>query len=642
MQSYFQVAIADPAYHGKDTLTYKTNREVEVGSIVTVPLRKNNVFGIVVEIVKKPSFAVKDIVELARVKPLPTQLIDLATWIQHYYASSTGAATQLLVPSRMIEPEETATFDSPSLDALPSLTEEQKSALEAILGPGMHILHGDTGTGKTRVYIELAKRALSQNRSSIILSPEIGLTPQLEENFKLVFGNRVFVLHSQLKESNRQKIWSSILNTSEPVVLIGARSALFAPIKNLGLIVVDEAHETAYKQDQAPYYHATRVASKLAELHEATTVLGSATPLITDYYLATQKKRPIIRMSRTAIGSNQNSRKSSVIDLRDPNNQSKKQFLSNTLVEAMSTTLSKHEQILLFLNRRGTARVVICNNCGWQALCPKCDLTLTYHGDLHVMLCHSCNYRGALPNSCPKCHNVEIVLKSIGTKAVTDAASSLFPEAKIMRFDTDNKKMERIEQHYDIVRSGEVDIIIGTQTLAKGLDLPKLGLVGVIIADTGLYFPDFSSQERTYELLYQVLGRVGRGHRSGSAIIQTYLPDSPVISQAVENNWNAFYNNEIAERKQFLFPPFCHLLKLTCKRATSLAAQNAAEKFARQLMQQKFRVIIEGPTPCFHEKLNNKYCWQLVIKAKDRNQLLGIVDALPSGWSYDIDPMNLL
>jgi primosomal protein N' (replication factor Y) len=642
MQLYLEVAIADPSYHGKEALTYATNVSVGVGMVVVVPLRDRPVLAIVTAIVKKPRFAVKDILTAASPIPLPFELVELILWMQKYYASSIGATAQLFVPSKIVEVASDVKLAKPSYTALPTLTNEQNAALHGIGDFGMHLLHGDTGTGKTRVYIELTRRALSQNRSAIILTPEIGLTSQLAQDFGKIFGDRVVVLHSQLKETDRRQIWSFILATDEPVIVIGARSALFAPVSNLGLIVIDEAHETAYKQDQAPYYHATRVASKLADLHKATIVLGSATPLVSDYYMARQKQRPIIRMSQSAVTTQRSSRSLSVVDLRDRNNQSRKPYLSNKLVDAITERLTRHEQILLFLNRRGTARVVICSNCGWQALCPKCDLALTYHGDIHAMRCHSCDYKSPLPNNCPKCQNPEIILKSIGTKAVTDDVMSLFPEARVMRFDTDNSKSERIEQHYEAIRSGEVDIIIGTQTLAKGLDLPNLGLVGVVIADTSLYFPDFSAQERTYELLYQVIGRVGRGHRQSEAIIQTYMPENLVIRQVMANDWDEFYNNEIAERTQFLFPPFCHLLKLSCKRASAQAAQTAARKLANRLIDSSLRIVVEGPSPCFHERINNKYSWQIVIKTRNRAELLKVIEELPSGWSYDIDPMNLL
>lgn len=642
MQSYLEVAIADQAYHGKDVLTYVASTTVEVGAVVSVELRNRVTLGIVTRIVKKPTFIVKSVQKIVGSRPIPPELVDLILWMRSYYASTIGATTQLFLPDHVVPADKLPEFDRPSAISLPQLTAEQSSALQAISAPGMHLLHGDTGTGKTRVYIELAMKTLSEGKSTIILTPEIGLTSQLAQNFGRVFGNRVFVLHSQLKETVRRKIWSSILDSAEPIVIIGARSALFAPVKNLGLIVMDEAHETAYKQDQAPYYHATRVASKLAGLHKAIIVLGSATPLVSDYYMAQQRHKPIIRMSQSAITSQIPSRKLQVIDLRDHKNQSRKPYLSDTLIAAIAKRLSLHEQILLFLNRRGTARIVICSRCGWQALCPKCDLALTYHGDTHIMRCHSCGYYAPLPNSCPQCENLEIILKSIGTKAIASDVESLFPEARIMRFDTDNKKVERLEQHYDDIRAGKVDIIVGTQTLAKGLDLPNLGLVGVIIADTSLYFPDFSAQERTYELLYQVIGRIGRGHRESEAIIQTYLPDNRIIKEVVSNDWQSFYENEVTERSQFLFPPFCHLLKLSCRRATSQAAQATAQKLSNQLEASHLHLIVEGPSPCFHERVNTKYQWQLVVKAKARSELLKVIDTLPSGWNYDIDPMNLL
>jgi len=331
-----------------------------------------------------------------------------------------------------------------------------------------------------------------------------------------------------------------------------------------------------------------------------------------------------------------------VVDLKDRSSFSKSPYLSNELLAAIAETLHKCEQSLIFLNRRGTARVVFCDKCGWQAACPHCDLPLVYHGDTHVMRCHSCDYKAPSPTSCPNCHNASVVFKSIGTKAVASEIERLFPAARVMRFDTDNKKEERIEQHYDSVHKGEVDVIVGTQTLAKGLDLPHLGLVGVVVADTGLYFPDFSAQERTYQLLAQVLGRVGRGHRAGQAIIQTYTPESPLLNAILAKDWEGFYATEIAERKAFRFPPFCYVLKLTVRRASSDTAANAATAFVQTLEATQRGIVIEGPAPAFHEKVQNKYAWQIIIKASNRQRLVQIIRGLPSGWSYDIDPMNLL
>ncbi len=638
-----EVLVAGAAYHGGEALTYSNEQPLDQGSIVVVPLRNRRVLGVVINSVSKPSFAVKSILGPADLPPLPKPLIELMAWMKSYYPSSYGIITQQFMPKDLPKkPVDPAS--APPLDAinLPPLTKDQEHVLSDIKGPGAYLLHGETGTGKTRVYIELAKRSIAAGKSAIILTPEIGLTSQLANDFRHVFQDRVVVIHSQLTEVTRQRLWVSILKQKEPLVILGPRSALFSPLAAVGFIAVDEAHETAYKQDQSPYYHASRVASKLAELHRAPIILGSATPLVTDYYMAEAKGRPILRMEQTARQDVSNESSVSVVDLRDRSKFTKKSYLSDELISAVSATLQQDEQTLLFLNRRGTARVIFCEQCGWQAACPHCDLPLVYHGDTHSMRCHTCEYKSATPLSCPVCHNASIVFKSIGTKAIVDEVGRLFADARIMRFDNDNKKTERIEQHYDAVKNGDVDIIIGTQTLAKGLDLPKLGLVGVVIADTSLYFPDFSAEERTYELLSQVLGRVGRGHRAGKAIVQTYAPDSPLLKAILNKDWQTFYQKELEERKTFLFPPFCYLLKLTCRRASLASTQQTASKFANELSRSGLRIRIEGPAPAFHERIQNKYQWQVVVKAKDRRELIKVVEMLPSGWSYDIDPMNLL
>lgn len=639
---YVEILVAEASYHGNEPLTYSSEAPLERGRLVSVPLRNKEVLGVVVAQVPKPSFAAKPVASVPDLPHFPEANLQALAWMQQYYPSPLGVITQQFFPRQLPKkpvPDIPLTPHAPA--ALPPPTKEQVAVLEQIDKPGMYLIHGDTGTGKTRVYIELARRSLNAGKSAIISTPEIGLTSQLEHDFQHVFGEQVVVIHSQLTDVTRQRLWVRLLKQRQPVVVIGPRSALFSPLQHVGLIVIDESHETAYKQDQAPYYHASRVASKLAELHKAPIILGSATPLVTDYYLAEAKNRPILRMRETATGD-QHKSVVRVVDLRDRTKFTKKSHLSDELIKALSDTLSRGEQSLLFLNRRGTARVVFCENCGWQALCPHCDVPLIYHGDTHAMRCHTCDFKAPSPTSCPECKSVDVVFKSIGTKAIVEEVERLFPEARIMRFDTDNKKSERIEQHYEAVKNGDVDIIIGTQTLAKGLDLPNLGLVGVIIADTSLFFPDFSAQERTYQLLSQVIGRVGRGHRKGVAIIQTFNPDSPLLRAIIKKDWDTFYQTELQERKQFLFPPFCYVLKLTCRRAAQNGAIKAAEKFADELERSGRRIAVEGPAPAFHEKVLNKYQWQLIVKAKDRGQLTDIVRNLPSGWSYDIDPMNLL
>jgi primosomal protein N' (replication factor Y) len=609
-----------------------------------VPLRRKQVLGIVAGIrTVKPSFAVKPIISGPFTAYVPAQLLELLAWMKEYYPAPLGVLAQLMLPKQLPKkPLPIMPLPTVGVPNLPPLGQEQQAALQAMCGPGLHLLHGETGTGKTRVYLELALRQLHAGRSSIILTPEIGLTSQLANDFTKVFGKRVLVIHSQLTAATRERLWQYMAEQTEPLIIIGPRSALFSPLSNLGLIVIDESHETAYKQDQAPYYHTTTVAAKLAGLHKATLVLGSATPLVSDYYIATAKQRPIIRMQQPAKASDFGERSVQVVDLKSREFFTKSPYLSSQLLAEISTTINQKEQALIFLNRRGTARVVFCEKCGWRASCPHCDIPLVYHGDTHSMRCHSCEFKGASPTSCPECHNASIIFKSVGTKAIVTELERLFPGTRIMRFDTDNKKNERMEQHYDTIHRGDVDILVGTQTLAKGLDLPGLSLVGVVIADTGLFFPDFSAQERTYELLSQVLGRVGRGHRHGRAVIQTYTPESALLQAVLAKDWPTFYNAEITERRTFHFPPFCYVLKLSARRATPEAAQKAAETLAGLVRRNHPGVTIEGPAPAFHEKVLNKYAWQLIIKAGNRSRLVAVIRDLPSGWSYDIDPMNLL
>jgi len=639
---FVEVLPGDASYHGTGPLTYSSEQPLPVGTLVSIPLRRKQILGVVVATVQKPSFAAKPLADVPALPPLPRQLIDLVEWMKRYYPAPLGVITQLVLPKGLPKkPYVEADLSSPPL-ILPALTNDQQTALSQVAPHGLHLLHGETGTGKTRIYIELAKRAVEKGKSVIVLTPEIGLTSQLTQTMADVFGDRVVVLHSQLTDAVRQRSWQYILEQTKPLIIVGARSALFSPVHDLGLIVVDESHETAYKQDQAPYYHTTPVAAKLAGLHGAQVILGSATPLVSDYYIASAKKRPIMRMTETASKQSNADRTIEIVDLRDRALFTKSPHLSNPLIAHAKTTLQKGEQVLFFLNRRGTARVVFCERCGWQAACPHCDLPLIYHGDIHLMRCHSCEFKAPAPMSCPECRNTSVVYRIIGTKAVVEEVERLFPEAKVMRFDTDNKLHERIERHYTAVRNGEVNILIGTQTLAKGLDLPKLGLVGVVAADSSLNFPDFSAQERTYQLLTQVIGRVGRGHRKGHVVLQTYAPDSPLLEAIIAKDWDTFYNNELIEREQFAFPPFYYLLKLSCKRASSGSAEQTAVKLAGALRSKGYKITIEGPVPSFHEKSQNKFAWQLIVKARRREILTDIICSLPSGWDYDIDPMNLL
>lgn len=710
---FYTVWVRSLSYRGREPLTYSSSQKLVPGSIVLVPLQRESILGFVEAEVPKPSFAAKPIGKAYELPPLPPELIELAAWLRDFYGTSLGAATTLVLPpaltAKAVSEIENVVVKNTIKSNLTSLTEEQSVVVKNITKPDTYLLHGKTGSGKTRVYIELAQRALADGRSAIVLTPEIGLTSQLARSFSEVFGDQVVVLHSQLTPAQRQRAWLRILASGQgpaasvssehstgelrsargvsssaeteagspqrtPLVVIGPRSALFSPLANLGLIVIDEAHEPAYKQEQAPYYHARAVASKLAALHSATLLIGSATPSISDYYLAKERGKKILEMKKLALTSGRGAgpaisaelqapragrrppvepseeiaglaepTKVRIVDLKDRGQFSRSRQLSQPLVEAVQAALGRGEQSLVYLNRRGTARIVMCENCGWQAVCPHCDLPLIYHADSGRFQCHTCGFSEPMRASCPVCGHPSILFKSFGTKAVTEEVQKLFPGARVQRFDTDNTRAERLEAHYESVRSGGVDILVGTQLLAKGLDLPRLSVIGFVQADSSLSVPDFSAVERTYQLVSQALGRVGRGHVAGHAVIQTYHPDSLLLKAAIEDDYQSFYNNELAERKTFHFPPFYHLLKLSCRRASYKAAEAAAQKLKDEILAKVGGAEVDGPAPSFHEKLQGKYQCQLVVRSKQRSKLLEALKLLPSsGWTYDIDPVDLM
>jgi primosomal protein N' (replication factor Y) len=646
MMYYYLVWVRSNRYHGSEPLTYASVTKLNVGSIIDVELQTELVLAVVVGAVSKPRFKTKIIHNVYALPLLPPHLLRLGQWLQSYYPSSLGVIAQQFLPTNFTPSQLTSEtpqqYTAPQSSKLPSLNDEQQIAIDAMDEPNTYILHGKTGSGKTRIYIELSLKTISEGRSAIILTPEISLTSQLANNFAQVFDDRVIILHSQQAPKERREAWLRIIRATQPIIVIGPRSAIFSPIDKIGLIVLDEAHESAYKQEQSPQYQTVRVASYLARLTHATVVLGSATPSIADYYLAQQKNKAIIRLTQLAQTTQIPDTTISVVDMKRRELFSRSSYLSQPLVDAISTALGRNEQSLLYLNRRGTARLVMCEQCGWQANCPHCDLALTYHSDDHELRCHSCNFRTSMPTSCPVCSHPSILFKTAGTKAIAEEVARLFPEARLGRFDTDNTKHERFEQHYAAIHRGEVDILIGTQLLAKGLDLPKLSTLGVVLADTSLYLPDYSASERTFQLLSQVLGRVGRGHVAGHAFIQTYHPDHPVLATALAQDYESFYDSELEERRRYLFPPFTHLLVLSCRRASSKSAEAAAVKLKALIEQTTSRAIVEGPAPSFHERFQNKFQWQLVVKATHRSDLLSIIKYLPANWTADIDPNNLL
>ncbi len=644
---YYEVFVAEASYQKQEPLTYSSSQVLRVGTVVLVPYGKKQVSGFVVSLTSKPDFATKQIAAAPYGVVLPESIIKLHAWMASYYPGG-GALTQLFVPSGLeVKHRPEATAKEKAIVALPPLTQQQKKVVDTIHSSGKKtfLLHGETGSGKTRVYLEQAQRHIRNGKSVLILTPEISLVPQLQDVFGSVFGGRVVTMHSGLTRATRGRNWLKIISSTEPLVVIGTRSALFCPLSNIGLIVVDEAHEPAYKQESVPRYYGLRVAGQAAKIHESEIIYGSATPPVVEYYVASQTDTPTLRIDKTALPAAKSERL--IIDLKDKSQFSRHPALSDTLLAAIERRLNDGEQSLLFLNRRGTARQILCQACGWQAACPNCDMPLTYHGDSHQMRCHTCGYHGRPPYACPRCGSDNIVYRSLGTKALVDALHSLFPQALIKRFDTDNLAAERLQEHFEDIKSGKIDILVGTQMLGKGLDLPRLSLVGIINADTSLGVPDFSSSERSYQLLHQAIGRVGRGHPlasgGGQIIVQSFNPDNPLLKAAVQQDWQQFYDQEIAERRQFGFPPFVFLLKITVSRKSSQSAEKFITKLHGDIKKLGLKIQLNDPTPGFYEKSHGKHNWQLIIKAKQRGQLTEVVRRLPAGdYTYDLDPINLL
>jgi primosomal protein N' (replication factor Y) len=642
---YYEVHIADSRYRGNESLTYSFEGDLPINSVVSVPLRSVLSTGFIAAKVDRPKFAVKPIKAALSSAPLPDHCLKLAAWLQGYYACSFGEALRLFAPSvasvRSIKkPLDHPVQENLSLDA--ELTKQQIQAIKDINNSATQtvLLHGDTGSGKTRVYLELAKPILEAGKSVVILTPEIALTTQLEHMIKSKLANKIYLLHSELTQSERKKTWFAILESREPVIVLGPRSALFAPVPSLGLVVVDEAHEPAYKQEQSPRFHAIRVASALGNIAKARVVLGSATPSVNDYFLASQKKA-IVEMKLQARSNQLAQLSTEVIDLRNKMAFSKNRYVSDKLITAINGALRNKRQSLIYYNRRGSARLILCDNCGWQYLCPNCDVPVIYHADQEIVRCHICGFSDDTPKACPVCTNPDVVYTSIGTKALYEIVKKLFPAARVARFDSDNVLGERLNESYDQVHKGDIDILVGTQLLAKGLDLPLLDVVGVVSAETSLTLPDYTAEERTFQLLYQAMGRVGR-HGPGKVLIQSYEPESPIIRASANRDYQAFYKRVISERQQFKFPPYSYLMKFTCKRATLASAQKASEEFKANLARKGLPIEIIGPTPSFYARRGNSYYYQIVLKSKERDVLVELAKKTPSGWTFDLDPVNLI
>ncbi|MDR0993628.1 MAG: primosomal protein N' [Verrucomicrobiota bacterium] len=505
----------------------------------------------------------------------------------------------------------------------PPLMEQQRQALEVVRSemaarkPGVVLLHGVTGSGKTEVYLAAIESALAAGKGAIALVPEIALTPQTMERFRGRFGDTVAVLHSHLSDGERHDEWRRIASGQARVV-VGARSALFAPVRPLGLLVVDEEHEPAYKQEEAPRYNARDVAVMRGHLEGCAVVLGSATPALESYRNAKEGKYRLVRMSKRVDRCVMPAVR--VVDMRvEAEKAGAVHLLSQDLVEAIRSRMARGEQTMLFLNRRGYATTVMCPLCGKVETCGNCSVNMTYHRQNEWMVCHVCGEIREVPTHCtnPDCQGLAIKMTGVGTQRVEAAVRKIFPKARIERMDADTTGAKNAHAHIlGRFRRGDIDILIGTQMIAKGLDFPNVTLVGVIFADLSLQMPDFRAAERTFQLLTQVAGRSGRGDVPGEVYFQTYTPFHPAVQSARNADYDTFYDQEIEMRRILRFPPFSRLTTVLFRGKAEQEVDACAKAFTAHLKPQlSAAVVIKGPAPAPLAKAKGYHRAQLVLSA---------------------------
>jgi primosomal protein N' (replication factor Y) len=571
-----------------------------------------------------------------------------------------GALRRLVELGYLLETEEERLRDPflavpVTVETMPEATAEQVAALGAIetalagrsFAP--FLLHGVTGSGKTEVYLRAIETALAQGRRALVLVPEIALTPQLVARFRSRFaGGRatIAVLHSGLSDGERYDAWRAIVR-GEVEIVIGARSAVFAPLAELGIIVVDEEHEASYKQGEGFRYHARDLALLRAQMAGATVLLGSATPAVTTFHRAQSGQTGLLCLSGRVL-----ERPLPQVELVDLTASPFGEYLSEPLAEALQQNLARGEQSLLLLNRRGFAPYLLCSDCGTTFRCPNCEITLTYHQERRQLRCHYCDFIQTPPELCPKCNGGNIFPEGVGTERLEIELADRFPEARIARMDRDTTTRKGAHQQL-MERMGrrEIDILVGTQMIAKGHDFHGVTLVGVVNADSTLNFPDFRSGERTFSLLTQVAGRAGRGELEGKVFIQTYSPDHYALTCAARHDYRAFYEQESAFREALGYPPFGHLVNLVLAGNDGPKVAAAAATLAAALTNVAGEVDVLGPAPCPLARLRGKTRVQILLKAPARLSLRRLLMRLPQlqkqvpngvGLAVDVDPVDML
>jgi primosomal protein N' (replication factor Y) len=657
---YAEVAVEAARGLGRETYTYAVPDGVEVvpGHRVTVPFGRRVTYGFVVSVgTEDPGVDTKSIATAGSEPLLLPHQVALARLVADHYwlplieclramlpprvrstgSSGSQASSRQRRHSRLVE---LATGPAPPSEAL-TLTSEQQAALEVINSNQVTLLHGVIASGKTEVYLAAAERALADGLRVLLLVPDISLTPQLVQRVRARLNAPVAVLHSQLTELERAQQWWRA-RRGEAEVVLGSRSAVFAPIPRLGLICLDEEGSAAYKQDRTPRYEAGWVARRLAAVSGARLVAGSATPTVVTYHDAEQGQLALAKLTRRVRGRDADVE---LVDMRDEAASGNRQPLSRRLLEVIGKTLENEEQVILYLNRRGMATFVLCRDCGRSVQCLGCSVALVQHAELDGLVCHYCGYSRAMPAVCDHCGSRNIRGMGMGTQRLESMVKKLWPRARVLRLDSDAARgPDSYFEIWETFSERRADILVGTQLVARGLDLPAVTCVGVVDADLPLHFPDYRSAENTFSLVVQVAGRAGRDGRPSRVVVQTSNPEHYSLRYAAVGDYDAFYAAELPARKAFSFPPFAELAVLTRTDAddgrAAASAREAAEALATGLLKEGIEGIrVMGPSPAFIHRLRGEYRWQVTLKG-GRLERARHLAPRGRGWSYDVDPVT--
>lgn len=644
---YYSVALAHTSVWSQPTLTYKSRKTLALGEIVSAPLGQKTVFGVVVDSTQPPVELLPSIKEIqSRGYRLTNETLGLYRWMEEYYPTSGAGHLQKFLPSFIddkllqLKSHVEDTSDRPQLDV--TLTSEQKEAVSLISehAPKPIVLHGITGSGKTTIYAEQIVAALHKNRQALLVVPEISLISHLSRAIQKITKHiDIYTYHSGQTVTENKEAWIQARVHKKPTLFIGTRSSLFLPFTELGIVIVDEAHEYSLKEDhENSHYHGLFVAAALAKQHSGRFIIGSATPPVPETYLMAQKGAKIVCLHSIAKKDTAHENGFTIVDINDDERIRKtSSLISKPVAAALSESLSHKEQSLLFLNKLGSAHIVECDECGWRATCPRCDTHFVYHHDTHHYRCNICGLSKRASNICDSCGG-KLHAKSLAIKSVESEVKKLFPTATIARFDSTNKKSESIGELYEAVHKGEYDIIIGTQLMAKGFDFPLLSTVAVLNADALLSLPDINTEERLFAQLVQVAGRVGRGHRKSSVYVQTRQAGNTIFSLVRDSDWHQIYERELLRRKKHNFPPYVFVAKITIKGSQELTAKSRAHEVKSKIKN----VVCSEPFQAFYHKRKNNYYWQIICKSKHRDNLLALSSLRNKYVDIDFDPVTLL